>query len=88
MQNEICEVIIEHWLLLKEYIPSKDRAAAAEHIISTAIDNGFTKHELIALADGDSDLSDAYELLNEEDELDSGDDDDNYNAGHEDYEND
>jgi len=66
MHDERCDVIIEYWTILKDYIPNKDRAQAAEHVITTAMGQGFSKSDLMVLADGDNDLSEAYDLLNED----------------------
>jgi uncharacterized protein YqeY len=33
------EVLIESYVILKEYIPSKERQAAADNLVSTLVDN-------------------------------------------------
>lgn len=84
MHDEKCDVIVEYWLLLKDYISAKDRSSAAEHIINKAVDDGFSQRDLIALADADGDLSDAYELIaGEEEKYDDEDQDEERDYGYE-----
>ena len=66
MIKETPEVIAECWLLLVEYIPHRDRANAAEHLFSY-LSTVLSKEEQEAISDMDSDLSDAYfTVLDEE----------------------
>jgi hypothetical protein len=67
MTKETPELITECWQLLVEYIPRRDQASAAEqlfHYLSTVL----SKEEQEAIADLDSDLSDAYTAMTEEEE--------------------
>jgi hypothetical protein len=63
------EIINECWQLLVEYIPRRDHDKAAEHLFSYLI-TVFDKSELEALAEMDSDLSEAYKNTVEDDEED------------------
>ena len=67
MSKETPELITECWQLLMDYIPRRDQMMAAEQLFSyltTVLD----KEELEAIADLDSDLSDAYITLSKENE--------------------
>jgi len=44
------EYLIAMWQTVKEYIPSKDRQAAADHIINELIDLGIDDSDLQDLA--------------------------------------
>ena len=59
MTKETPELMTECWQLLVEYIPRRDHAAAAEQLFSY-LSSVLSKEELEAIADLDSDLSDAY----------------------------
>jgi len=75
MAKETPELIAECWQLLVEYIPRRDHSAAAEQLFSylTSI---LDKDELEAIADLDSDLSDAYNAISLDDEEFTKDEDD------------
>ena len=68
MTKETPEIIAEAWQLLVEYIPRRDHAVAAEQLFSY-LSSVLSKEEQAAIADLDSDLSEAYTIL-------SGDEDD------------
>jgi len=78
MTKETPELIAECWLLLVEYIPRRDQAGAAEQLF-TYLTTVLSKEEQEAIADLDSDLSEAYTILvgEEEDFNDSYEEDDN-----------
>lgn len=63
------EVLSEIYLNLKEYIPSKDRQAAADNVMSTAVDM-LTDDDLKVFASTDKFLAKAAEefLVNDEDD--------------------
>lgn len=44
------EYLIAMWQTVKEYIPSKDRQAAADHIINELVDLGIDDNDLQDLA--------------------------------------
>ena len=67
MTKEIPDLMTECWQLLVEYIPRRDHAAAAEQLFSY-LSSVLSKEELEAIADLDSDLSDAYLAVSDETE--------------------
>jgi len=72
MNTEV-DVLSEMWLTCKEYISTKDRQAAADHVISVIADQSLTESELKALAGTDSYLERAlqeYLGTDPEDDLD------------------
>lgn len=76
------ELLGDLWLTAKEYIPSKDRQAAAEHIVAVVADSGLGEEQIKEFGGSDSYLGRAvYELLGEEEE----DDDDDVDYGSDDY---
>ena len=69
------DILSEMWLTCKEYIATKDRQAAADHIISVVSDHSLTEQDLRALA-VDSYLERAVnEYLGDEDFMGENDDD-------------
>jgi hypothetical protein len=64
------DIASEVWLTCKEYIGTKDRQAAADHVISVVADHSITERELKALGGTDSYLGRAVKeyLGDEEDE--------------------
>ena len=61
------------WKILSEYIPSRDHATAAHHLVSELIDAGIDEEDLHALASGNPDLRRAVKELIEIDEEDEDD---------------
>lgn len=53
------EFLPDLWDLIKEYIPVKDRSAAAAHLISDLIDNGFEDEYVKMLSGCDNDMVEA-----------------------------
>ena len=61
------DVLGEIWLTCKEYIPSKDRQAVADHVLNVVADHNITESELKAFGSTDSYLKRALvEYLGEE----------------------
>lgn len=77
MTKETPELITECWQLLVEYIPNRDQVPAAEHLL-TYLETILDKDELMAIAELDSDLSDAYKTVSEANDLDDPEDDEEY----------
>ena len=67
MTKDVSELMTECWQLLVEYIPRRDHTAAAEQFFSYLY-TVLSKEELEAIAELDSDLSEAYSATLEEDE--------------------
>ena len=44
------EYLVTMWQTVKEYIPSKDRQTAADHIVNELVDQGMDDRELEELA--------------------------------------
>ena len=65
MTKETPELITECWQLLVEYIPRRDHVPAAEQLL-TYLETVLDKEELAAIADLDSDLAEAYNVVSEE----------------------
>jgi hypothetical protein len=71
-------VLSEAYLIMKEYVPAKDRQTAADHLISSLVDMSIDDRELRKFAATDSYLErsiDEY-LGKDEDEIDPDDFDD------------
>ncbi len=68
--QESHELVASVWEILKDYLPAKERQAAAEHLMNSVSEFGLSDKEIIQLADHDTYLSDAWESIKEE----SGDD--------------
>ena len=69
MTKETPELLTECWQLLVEYIPRRDHATAAEQLFSY-LTSVLSKEELDAIAELDSDLSEAYSAVSESEEVD------------------
>lgn len=82
--QESYELVASSWEILKDYIPAKDRQAAAEHIMNSVSEFGLSDKEIIQLADHDHYLSDAWDTIKEENGEDEsyGDEEDDYESGH------
>lgn len=62
------DALVDTYTTLKEYIPSKDRQAAADHVFSILLDSGVSEEDLRSLSGVDSYLKrSAEEYLSEED---------------------
>lgn len=75
------DILSEIWLTCKEYIPSKDRQAVADHVLAVVADHSITERDLKAFGGTDSYLKRALtEYLGEEEveEADYDDEDDDY----------
>lgn len=70
------EILTECWQLLVEYIPRRDHAVAAEQLFSY-LSSVLSKEEQEAIADLDSDLSDAYDNIMKDEETFNSNDNDN-----------
>ena len=77
--NSDIEALSEIWLICKEYIASKDRQAAADHVISVVADQNITESELKIFGSTDSHLKHALiEYLGEDLEYDDNNEDEDY----------
>jgi hypothetical protein len=66
------DTIINAYTTMKEYVPSKDRQAAADHLFSILNDSGVTEQDLRELSGVDSYLTRASaEYLDPEDDSDN-----------------
>jgi len=66
------DALIDAYTTMKEYIPSKDRQAAADHVFSILNDSGVSEQDLRELAGVDGYLTRASaEYLDPEDEVDN-----------------
>jgi|TARA_R110000868_G_scaffold5852_1_gene34185 hypothetical protein len=55
------------WITVKEYIPSKDRQTAADHVVSVVADSGLSEDDLKAFGGTDAYLTRAVrDVLGEE----------------------
>lgn len=75
------DILIDTYTILKEYIPSKDRQAAADHLVGTLGDHDLSDSDMKALAGTDSFLKRAFEEYlgeNIDSDLDDDYDDDYY----------
>jgi|TARA_B110000211_G_C14080453_1_gene554229 hypothetical protein len=70
------EILVESWLILKEYI--KDKQQAADHWIGALIDTGLPEETINALAGADKYLKQAVEYSGGLEEEDSYEDDDGW----------
>lgn len=71
------DVLLEAYNVLKEYVPTKDRQAAADHLVSNIIDIGMSDGDLKKFAGTDNYLKRAMEEY-----LDDFEDDDGYDDGY------
>jgi hypothetical protein len=55
------EMVIEVYQVLKEYIPAKDRQAAADHMVNVVCDYDISDHDIKSLAGADSYMKRAVE---------------------------
>lgn len=55
------DTLYDLWGICREYIPAKDRASAADHIINDLMDSGMDDKELKEFYTKDSLLNDAAE---------------------------
>lgn len=55
------DILSEMWLTVKEYVPQKDRQAAADHLVSVVADHNILERDLIAVGGTDSYLKRAVE---------------------------
>lgn len=70
------DVLSDLWLTAKEYIASKDRQTAADHVVSVVADSGISDEDLKTFGGTDSYLGRAVqELVGEEEAYDEEDDD-------------
>lgn len=67
MTKDTPEIITECWQLLVDYIPRREHSTAAELFVSY-LESVLDKDELQAIADLDTELSDAYYIMKEEEE--------------------
>jgi len=73
------DILSEVWLTCKEYIPSKDRQAVADHVLAVVADHSITERDLKAFGSTDSYLKRALvEYIGEEEVDDHADEDDDY----------
>lgn len=71
------EILLEVYSVMKEYVPAKDRQAAADHMVSTVCDFDVTDNDIKALAGADSYMKRAIEeYVGEEVESDDEEDED------------
>jgi len=63
------ENIGEIWSTLKEYIPTKDRQTASDHLVSILIDIGVSEEGLIKLAEEDKTIGQSVRDALPEEEL-------------------
>ena len=65
------ELLGDMWLTAKEYIPSKDRQAAADHVVAIVADSEISEQDLKTFGGTDSYLGRAvHEYLGEEEDPD------------------
>ena len=63
------DVLCEMWLVVKEYIPQKDRQAVADHVVNVIADHNITEKELKTLGGTDKYLKNAvFEYLGDVEE--------------------
>lgn len=53
------EIFVDFWTTLKEYIPTKDRQTAADHVVSMLSDSGVSDEVLLALKGTDKFMKNA-----------------------------
>jgi len=70
------DILGDLWLTAKEYIPSKDRQTAADHVVSVVADSGISDEDLKTFGATDSYLGRAVQELVGEDEVYDEEDDD------------
>jgi hypothetical protein len=75
------DALIDTYTTMKEYVPSKDRQAAADHVFSILSDSGISEEDLKQLAGTDSYLKRASEEYLDLDTEDLGEDETDYDYG-------
>ena len=68
MQVELVDVATEIWKNLVDYIPSREREAAAEHFVSTLRQLDFSQDEIEQIAEADHYVNEVLDIEQEEDE--------------------
>ena len=68
MQIEHIDIASEIWKNLVEYVPARDREAAAEQFVTTLRRLDFSEDDLDQLAEVDHYVSDVLDLETEEDD--------------------
>jgi hypothetical protein len=48
--SDTSDLLVQFWQTIKEYIPSKDRQMAADHVVNELVDLGISDSDLNALA--------------------------------------
>lgn len=79
MSKETPELITECWQMLVEYIPRREQAAAAEQLFGY-LANTLTEDELNLIADLDSDLAEAQQILKEDEEYENSEHDEDFDS--------
>jgi hypothetical protein len=77
MQIEPVDIASEIWKNLVEYVPARDREAAAEHFVATLRRLDFSEDDIEQLAETDHYVGDVLDLETEEDDY-YNDEGDNY----------
>ena len=72
------DVLVETYNVLKEYVPTRDRQAAADHLVGNIIDIGLSESDLKKFAATDAYLKRAMEDYLDDFDGDDSDDYDNY----------
>jgi hypothetical protein len=54
-------ILVETYLSMKEYVPAKDRQAAADQLLSYLVDSGLNDEELEEIGSTDSFLKRAFD---------------------------
>lgn len=72
------DALVETYTILKEYITSKDRQAAADHVMSVLVDSGVSEQDLKVFSGTDSYLKRSAEEYLDVDDSDVAELDDNY----------
>jgi hypothetical protein len=79
MQIDSVDIVAEVWKILVDYIPAREREAAAEQFITALRRMDFSEYDLIQLAETDHHIDDVLALEQAEEELyDDTDDADDY----------
>jgi hypothetical protein len=75
------DALIDAYTTMKEYVPSKDRQAAADHMFSILNDSGVSEEDLKQVAGTDSYLKRASEEYLDPDSEDLDEDETDYDYG-------
>ena len=73
------DLLIEVYLTMKEYVPSKDRQAASDQLMGCLSDSGLTVHDLKQFGGTDAFLSRSVKEYVDLSDDEAGPDDDYYN---------